>query len=94
MFDNQSVGQTFFMNNKKCCLIYHIVKCTECIFICLVLYIFILSIFRCKAKVEAVGSCCTLVAEEIFLIDEKLMDPQIAMLLYGKYLKILTIFNI
>lgn len=83
------------MNNKRCCLIYHIVKCTKYIFIyCLVLYIFILSIFRCKAKVEAVGSCCTLVAEEIFLIDEKIIDPQIAMLLYGKYLKILTIFNI
>lgn len=39
-----------------------------------------------KAKIEMVGSCCTLVAEEIFQTDEKIMDPQIAMLLYGTIL--------
>lgn len=38
---------------------------------------------NCQMTIEQVGSCCTLVAERVFKTDEKLMDPQIALLLYG-----------
>lgn len=43
-------------------------------------------IANCKTKIEAVGSCCTLVTEEILQNNEEIMDPQIAMLLYGTIL--------
>ncbi|KAF8786403.1 protein prune homolog 2-like isoform X2 [Argiope bruennichi] len=41
---------------------------------------------KMNAKVEPVGSCCTLVAEEIFNSSVSIMDPQVAMLLYGTIL--------
>ncbi|GBM49912.1 Protein prune 2 [Araneus ventricosus] len=41
---------------------------------------------KINAKVEPVGSCCTLVAEEILNSNASLMDPQVAMLLYGTIL--------
>lgn len=50
-------------------------------------YKYLLLLFSYKTKIEPVGSCCTLVAEEIFNTDENIMDPQIAMLLYGMHLK-------
>ncbi|GFQ88421.1 protein prune homolog 2 [Trichonephila clavata] len=38
---------------------------------------------KLNSKIEPVGSCCTLVAEEILNSNPAIMDPQIAMLLYG-----------
>lgn len=38
---------------------------------------------KLNSKIESVGSCCTLVAEEILNSNVAIMDPQIAMLLYG-----------
>ncbi|GFU22549.1 protein prune homolog 2 [Nephila pilipes] len=38
---------------------------------------------KLNSKIELVGSCCTLVAEEILNSNVSIMDPQIAMLLYG-----------
>ncbi|XP_035219220.1 exopolyphosphatase PRUNE1-like isoform X2 [Stegodyphus dumicola] len=41
---------------------------------------------RFKTKIEPVGSCCTLVAEEILNSKKSIIDPQIAMLLFGTIL--------
>lgn len=41
---------------------------------------------KLKTKIEPVGSCCTLVAEEIFKSNQSVMDAQVAMLLYGTIL--------
>ncbi|GFY45277.1 exopolyphosphatase PRUNE1 [Trichonephila inaurata madagascariensis] len=38
---------------------------------------------KLNSKIEPVGSCCTLVADEILNSNPAIMDPQIAMLLYG-----------
>ncbi|KAG8198142.1 hypothetical protein JTE90_006894 [Oedothorax gibbosus] len=41
---------------------------------------------KLKTKIEPVGSCSTLIAEEILTNHPSIMDPQIAMLLYGTIL--------
>ncbi|GIY26835.1 protein prune homolog 2 [Caerostris extrusa] len=41
---------------------------------------------KINTKIEPVGSCSTLVAEEILNVNPSIMDPQIAMLLYGTIL--------
>lgn len=41
---------------------------------------------RCDKTVEMVGSCCTLVAEKVLATKSDLMNPQVALLLYGTIL--------
>uniref|UniRef100_A0A224YYL0 Exopolyphosphatase n=1 Tax=Rhipicephalus zambeziensis TaxID=60191 RepID=A0A224YYL0_9ACAR len=41
---------------------------------------------RCDKTVEMVGSCCTLVADKVLHSKPELLDPQVALLLYGTIL--------
>ena len=59
---------------------------------CLVIQRSSSSFFRVTVKLDTVGSCCTLIAEELLKDTDFHLDDQVAQLLYGKLQYCKTIY--